>query len=88
MVNGMINYRHALEIMRSKDDDDQPIPFDIDFVQVDGTYRTEHGVILCGQKDEMFHKLLIDIRYPHGSHHDTKIRVPNIVMFNDKRVHF
>lgn len=84
----MINYKLALEQMRQKDQHENPVPFDIEFVQVDGKYRKEHGVTLCGQKDEMFRKMLIDIRYPHGDHHDTKVRVLNIVKFNNKRVYF
>lgn len=83
----MIDYRSMLERMRTNDVHGNRVPFDLVWVQLDGTWREEHGVILCGQTDEMFRTLAIDIRYPHGSHHDTRVYVYNIVRFNGMRMY-
>ena len=86
MAKGMISYRDMLSQMRSRDRKGKPKQFDLMWVQVDGSLRTEHGVVLTGQKDYMQRQMLIDIRYPNGTHHDTKVRINNIIEFNGKRM--
>jgi hypothetical protein len=88
MAGGMINYRTMLEEMRGRDKRGRNVKFDLCWVQVDGTWREEHGVELPGQKSEMKRIMVIDIRYPNASHHDTEVRVLNIVSYNGKRVFF
>jgi hypothetical protein len=89
MSQRKIYYLTALDDMRKRTPQGDLIPFSLGWFECgvnEGKYREEHGLTICGRLNDQLKRTHIDVRFD-GDHHDTKIRIRNIYMFNGMQVH-
>lgn len=85
----LVDYRDALATMRKVTPSGEPVPFSLSWfegVENEGKFRSEHNLVLCGQKRDMRTKY-VDVRYKDGAHHDTRILITHLYAINEQHIH-